>query len=228
MLKAVIFDVDGTLVDSNEWHIQAWQRAFRHFGKKVAHDAIQDQMGKGGDQLMPVFFTAEELERHGEEMQRLRVEMFMRDYLPRVRPFPRVRELFERIQADGLRIVLASSAKAPELERHIETLRIGPLIEAATSADDAEHSKPSPDIFQAALARLKGVKPDAAMVVGDTPYDVQAASKAGMKTIGLLSGRFSEDRLRANGVAAVYRDVADLLAHYDDSPLSRQSSGKPT
>ncbi|HYO63718.1 MAG TPA: HAD family hydrolase [Pyrinomonadaceae bacterium] len=221
MLKAVIFDVDGTLVDSNDLHVEAWREAFRCYGKEVAFEDVHGQMGKGGDQLMPVFCTKEELDEFGEELERRRVELFTSDYLPRVRPFPRVRELFERARAEGLRIALASSAKEEELEQHKKNLRIGDLLEAAASADDAERSKPHPDIFQAALEGLKGVAPAEAVVVGDTPYDVQAAAKAGMKTVGLLSGGFAEDVLRAAGAVAVYRDVSDLLEHYDESPLAR-------
>jgi HAD superfamily hydrolase (TIGR01509 family) len=224
LIKAVIFDVDGTLVDSNDLHVEAWREAFRCYGKEVGFDELHGQMGKGGDQLMPVFCTEAELERFGEELERRRVELFQSDYLPRVRPFPRVRELFERLKADGLQIALASSAKEDEVERHKESLRVGDLLEAATSADDAERSKPHPDIFEAALAGLKGVAPMEAVVVGDTPYDVQAAAKAGVRTIGLLSGGFTEKALREAGAVAVYQDVSDLLDKYDESPLARGRS----
>jgi HAD superfamily hydrolase (TIGR01509 family) len=178
-------------------------------------------MGKGGDQLMPVFCTEDELKQFGEELERRRVELFTSDYLPRVRPFPRVRELFERLKADGLQIALASSAKKEELEQHKKSLRVEDLLEAATSADDAERSKPHPDIFQAALDGLEGVAPQEALVVGDTPYDVQAAMKAGISTIGLLSGGFTEEALREAGAVAVYRDVSDLLGNYEESPLAQ-------
>jgi HAD superfamily hydrolase (TIGR01509 family) len=220
MIKAVIFDVDGTLVDSNDLHVMAWQEAFRGCGKEVAYEELHEQMGKGGDQLMPVFCSGEELERFGEELERSRTELFTRDYLPHVKPFPKVRELFERLEADGLSIALASSAKEEELERHKKTLEIADLLDAATSADDAERSKPHPDIFQAALAGLEGVKPEEAVVVGDTPYDAVAAAKAGMRAVGLLSGGFTEEELRAAGAVEIYEDVADLLARYDDSLLA--------
>ena len=220
MIKAVIFDVDGTLVDSNDLHVAAWREAFRCYGKEVSFEDVHGQMGKGGDQLMPVFCTDEELERFGGELEQRRVALFKSDYLPRVRPFPRVRELFERAKAGGLQIALASSAKEEELEQHKKSMGVGDLLGAATSADDAERSKPHPDIFQAALAGLKGVAPAEAVVVGDTPYDAQAAAKAGMRTVGLLSGGFTEEVLRGAGVVAVYRDVSDLLDHYDESPLS--------
>ncbi|HEX8634265.1 MAG TPA: HAD family phosphatase [Pyrinomonadaceae bacterium] len=223
MIKAVIFDVDGTLVDSNHLHVEAWREAFRGRGKEVAYEELHEQMGKGGDQLMPVFCSPEELDEFGEELERSRTELFAREYLPRVRPFPKVRELFERIKADGLALALASSAKEEELEQHKRSLRIEDLLEAATSADDAERSKPHPDIFQAALEGIGGVRPAEAIVVGDTPYDAIAAAKAGMRTVGLLSGGFTAEALRAAGAVEIYKDVADLLEHYDVSLLATGS-----
>jgi HAD superfamily hydrolase (TIGR01509 family) len=150
--------------------------------------------------------------------------LFTRDYLPHVRPFPKVRELFERIEADGLSIALASSAKEEELKRHKKALEIEDLLEAATSADDAERSKPHPDIFQAALAGMEGVRPEEAVVVGDTPYDAVAAGRAGMRAIGLLSGGFTEEELRAAGAVEIYEDVADLLERYAESLLAAEAA----
>jgi HAD superfamily hydrolase (TIGR01509 family) len=224
MPQAAIFDVDGTLVDTNELHVAAWREVFLRYGKDVDKDALRAQMGKGGDQLMPVFWPQEDLAKFGEEMQALRVEIFMRDYLPRSRPFPAVRQLFERIRRDGMRIALASSAKKPELEHHLESLGIGDLVEGATSADDAEHSKPAPDIFQAALGRLRGIVASQALVVGDSPFDVQAAARAGMGCIGVLSGGFAEAELRRAGAIAVYKDVAGLASEYDESPFAKESA----
>jgi len=224
VIKAVIFDVDGTLVDSNDLHVEAWQVAFKGCGKEVTYEELHEQMGKGGDQLMPVFCSREELDKFGEELERSRAELFATDYLPRVRPFPKVRELFERIKADGPAIALASSAREEELEQHKRNLRIEDLLEAATSADDAERSKPHPDIFQAALAGIKGVAPAEAVVVGDTPYDALAAAKAGMRTIGLLSGGFTAEALRAAGAGEIYEDVADLLERYEESLLGAKAA----
>lgn len=224
MIKAAIFDVDGTLVDSNDLHVEAWREVFRCYGKELTFDDVHGQMGKGGDQLMPVFCSEEELGEFGEELEQRRGELFKSDFLPRVRPFPRVRELFERLKADGLQVALATSAKEEELEQHKKSLRVEDLLAAATSADDAERSKPHPDIFQAALAGLEGVAPDEAVVVGDTPYDVQAAAKAGIQTIGLLSGGFMEEALREAGAVAVYRDVSDLLDNYEESPLAASAA----
>jgi HAD superfamily hydrolase (TIGR01549 family) len=226
-IEAVIFDIDGTLVDSNDLHVDAWRVAFRRYGKDLTRAEIHAQIGKGGDQLIPVFLTREELARFGEALERYRVELFIRDYLPRAEPFPRVRALFERIREDGMRIALASSAKKTELEHHLKKLGVEDLIEASTSADDAEHSKPCPDIFEAALERVQ-CRADAALVIGDSPYDIQAASKAGMRTIAFLSGGFSEEQLRAEGATAVYRDAADLLQRYDESPLRQPVMFEPS
>jgi HAD superfamily hydrolase (TIGR01509 family) len=222
VIKAVIFDVDGTLVDSVDLHARAWQEALARFGKQVEYERVRSQIGKGGDQLMPVFLSKEELDEFGEELEKHRGELFKREYLSRVKAFPSVRELFERIRQDGKQIALASSAKQDELSAYKRIANIEDLVEEETSSDDAEKSKPYPDIFEAALARLDDIKPSEAIVVGDTPYDAEAAGKAGIKTIGFLCGGFPEEDLRAAGCIRIYRDAADLLAHYDSSPLAAQ------
>ncbi|HEX7314879.1 MAG TPA: HAD family hydrolase [Pyrinomonadaceae bacterium] len=221
MIKAVIFDVDGTLVDSVDLHARAWQEAFAHFGKHFDFERVRYQIGKGGDQLMPVFLSEEELDEFGEELEEYRGALFKREYLPRVKAFNAVRELFQRVKAEGLQTALASSARSEELKTYKKLARIEDLVEEETSADDAEKSKPHPDIFEAALERLDDTRPSEAVVVGDTPYDAEAASKAGLKTIGLLSGGFPEEDLRAAGCVRIYKDAADLLANYDASPLAK-------
>ncbi len=219
MPKAVIFDIDGTLVDSVDLHASAWVDTFRHFGLDVSHDAVRSQIGKGGDQLMPVFVPREMLQERGEEIEKFRSDLFKREYLPKVRAFPGVRELFERIRAAGQTVVLASSCKEDELEHYEEIAGVKDLVQAATTSSDAERSKPHPDIFQAALERIAPVTAAEAVVVGDSPYDAEAAAKAGLRTVGVLCGGFPEKDLRAAGCVAVYRDPEDLLRHYDRSPL---------
>jgi HAD superfamily hydrolase (TIGR01509 family) len=220
MIRAVIFDIDGTLVDSVDLHATAWQAAFRQFGHDLPFERIRSQIGKGGDQLMPALLPKPEVERRGEEIEKYRLDLFRREYLPHVKAFPAVRELFERIKADGRRLALASSAKGQELAHYKRVAQIEDLVDTETSADDAEQSKPHPDIFQAALDRLGGIDPADVLVVGDTPYDARAAAKAGLRTIGLLCGGWPEEELRKAGCIAIDRDPADLLRQYDRSPLA--------
>lgn len=220
MFEAVIFDVDGTLIDSVDHHARSWQETLRHFGFDLPFERIRQQIGKGADQLMPALLPQEVVDRQGPEIEAHRLELFKREYLPQVRPFPAVRELFERLLADDKRIALATSAKADELTAYEKMLDIANLFDAETSADDANRSKPHPDIFEVALGRIGPVERERVVVVGDTPYDAQAASRAGLRTVGLLSGGFPEEQLRESGCFAIYRDPADLLARYEDSPLA--------
>ena len=220
MAKAVIFDVDGTLVDSVDLHAQAWRDAFADWGFEFDLKRIRDQIGKGGDQLLPVFLTPEQIEEHGKKLEEHRGHILKERYLHQIQPFPSVPALFRRILDDGRRVALASSAKGDELQFYKERAGIADLIHAETSSSDAERSKPHPDIFQAALERL-GLSPADAVVVGDTPYDAEAAGKAGVRTIGLMCGGWTEAQLRDAGCVAVFRDPADLLARYDESPIVR-------
>ena len=224
MIEAVIFDVDGTLIDTVDYHARAWLWALARHGHDVPFEDIRGQIGKGGDQLLPVFLTPEEIDHFGEKMSDERGAFFKEQYLQQVRAFPMVRELFERIKADGKKIVLASSAKEEELEKYEKIAKIDDLIGESTSSDDAEKSKPHPDIFHAALAKLGGIDPSRAIVVGDTPWDAIAAAKAGIPTIGVLCGGFSEADLRAAGCVAIFAGPADLLARYDESPLGTQAN----
>jgi HAD superfamily hydrolase (TIGR01549 family) len=220
MPNAVIFDVDGTLVDSVDLHARAWQDAFHEFGHDLDFAKIRAQIGKGGDQLLPVFLSQEEIDEIGEQLQKRRADIFKERYLAQVRPFPMVRELFERLIGAGKRIALASSAKQDELQTYKDIANIADLLDTETSSDDADKSKPHPDIFQAALKRLDGMAPDQVIAVGDTPYDAEAAGKAAIRTIGFLCGGWSEEDLKKAGCVAVYDGPADLLARFDDSPLA--------
>ncbi len=219
MVDAVIFDIDGTLVDSVDLHAESWQAAFEHFGKQVQLEDVRRQIGKGADQLMPVFLSQKELNDFGAALDNYRNQLFKRDYLPRVRGFPKVRELFQQLRQDHKRIVLASSAKGDEIEAYKRISGIDDLIQSETSSDDTDRSKPHPDIFAAALGRLGGALDGAVVVVGDTPYDAEAARKLNLDTIGLLCGGWSREALRAAGCLAVYSDPADLLAQYERSPF---------
>ena len=152
-------------------------------------------------------------------MEKYRGDLFKHEYLSQVRAFPQVRALFERVKRDDKKLALASSAKEDELKTYKKIARIEDLVEEETSADDAEKSKPHPDIFEAALAKLGDVPKSNVIVVGDTPYDAEAAGKIDLRTIGVLCGGFPEAELRAAGCTDIYRDPAELLARYDESPL---------
>jgi HAD superfamily hydrolase (TIGR01509 family) len=176
---AVLFDVDGTLVDSNRLHAAAWQVAFREFGFDLSVEEIHHHIGKGGDNLIPSLLPSGLSNSQQERIETFRSQLFRRDYLPRVVPFPGVRSLFERLRANNIRIVLATSAHRSELDFHKGLIGCEDLIDEATSRDDVGHSKPCPDIFEAALRKLTPLPKEEAMVVGDSPWDVKAAGRAG-------------------------------------------------
>jgi len=223
-MRTVIFDIDGTLVDSVDVHAKAWQEALRHFGHDVSFLDVRRQIGKGGDKLLPVFLSEKKLAKFGKQLEEYRAKIFKRDYLHLIKPFPCVRELFQCLLGNGARIGLASSAKAEEVEYYKKLAGIDDLIHAETSFDDVEESKPAPDIFAAALERLGNPNPREAIAVGDTPYDAQAGGKIGLRTVGVLCGGFPENDLRAAGCIAIYKDPCDLLAHYAESPLAEQTA----
>jgi HAD superfamily hydrolase (TIGR01509 family) len=220
MIRAVIFDVDGTLVDSVDLHARAWQQALARFGRQESYDKVRAQIGKGGDQLMPVFLSEEELERFGEALSAFRSELFTERFLPQVRPLPGVRPLFERLRQGGRRIALASSAPRAEIEHYVELLGIEGLIDGFTTADEVDRSKPHPDVFARALALLGIEDPAEVIAVGDSPFDAEAASRLGVPCIGLRSGGFSGEDLRAAGCIALYEDPSELAARLDESPLA--------
>lgn len=219
MIRAAIFDLDGTLVDSNELHVQAWQETFRHFGKEIPLPRLREQVGKGGDQYLPVFLTEVEMREIGKRVDEFRGKIFKKKYLPLVRPFSRVRELFERLRNDGKKVALASSGKTDEVDHYQKLLGIEGLVDGQTTADDVVHSKPKADVFIAALRLLGHLSPGEAVAIGDTPYDIEAAKKIDLATISLLCGGFPEEDLRDAGAIAIFRDPADLLDRYYQSPL---------
>jgi phosphoglycolate phosphatase-like HAD superfamily hydrolase len=212
-IKAVLFDVDGTLVDSVELHARSWQEALARFGVDVELEAVTAQIGKGGDKLIAAFVPAERRAAIEDELSRYRGELFKRDYLPRVRGFPGVRELFLRLQGDGKRLILASSAKDDELAELKRRAGIEDLIDGKVSSDDAERSKPDHDIFQAALAKA-GCPVERVVVVGDSPWDAVAARRAGLRSVGVRCGGFPERVLVEAGFGVIHDDPAALLVAY--------------
>ena len=221
-MRAVIFDIDGTLLDSVDLHAQAWVEAFAHFGVEVSLEEARRQIGKGGDKLLRVFLDEGRAAREGETIETYRSALFERDYLPSVKPFPAVRALLERVRAEGQRVALGSSGKKSEVEHYQKILGIADLVDAVTNSDDVDRSKPDPDIFDAVLGKLPGVSASEAFVVGDTPYDAEAAAKVGIAPIGMLCGGFPEAELSSAGFIAIYRDPQDLLDGFDRSPLARR------
>ena len=224
-MKAAIFDIDGTSVDSVDLHAKAWQKAFAHFGHDFPFHRIRTQIGKGGDQLMPVFLSEEDLKAEEEDLDKYRGKLFREEYLPQVKGFPQVRELFQRLMADGWKLALASSATGKDLQDYKKIAHIGDLLDTETSSDDADKSKPHPDIFQAAMDRLGKIQPRDCIVVGDSPYDAEAAAKAGIRSVGFLCGGFPEAELRGAGFESLYEGTADLLGNYEESVFFEE---KPT
>jgi HAD superfamily hydrolase (TIGR01509 family) len=218
--RAALFDVDGTLVDTNDLHASAWREAFLNFGLDKPIEEIRWQVGKGGDNFIPSLFP-DLGDAQRAQIEDFRSELFKRDYLPRATPFPGVRALFERLTEEGIGIVLASSSHAEEVAYHLSLIGCADLVSATTSKDDVEHSKPCPDIFAAALARMAPLGADEVAVVGDTPWDAEAAGKLGVRTVGFRSGGFPDDALAEAGACELYDGPADLLARFDGSVFGR-------
>ncbi len=216
--RAVILDVDGTLVDSNDAHAAAWIDALREAGRDVPFEKVRRLIGMGGDKLVPEVVGLAEDTPEGKRIAERRKEIFKTRYLPDLGPFPDTDKLLHRMHETGLKLVVASSAAADELEQLLEIAGATDLVEKRTSSSDAEHSKPDPDIVQVALESA-GVDPSEAIMLGDTPYDIQAATKAGVRLVAVRCGGWDDDDLK--GAIAIYDAPADLLAHYDTSPFAR-------
>lgn len=219
-IKAVLFDIDGTLVDSNDQHVIAWERVFRDAGTSFDRQVIHDQIGKGADMLVPTLLPDSD-EDAQEKLGEAHGEVFKAEFLDQVKPFPGAHDLLARVHAEGRQVVLASSASKAELDHYLDLLDTRDLVAATTSADDVENTKPAPDIFATALKKVAPLGPDEVVVVGDTPYDIEAAGKCGIAAVALRSGKFADDALRRAGATVIYDDVAALLADYENSPLAR-------
>lgn len=223
-LRGVLLDVDGTLIDSNDAHASAWVEALREHGYEVSFARVRRMIGMGGDKLLPAAAGIDADSPLGEAINEHRGRIFLERYLPTVRPFPCVRALLERMRADHLSLVVASSAQPEELEPLLARAGVADLIEARATSGDAARSKPDPDIVRAALDR-SGLSPQDVVLVGDTPYDIEAASKAQVPTIALRCGGWGDEDLR--GAIAVYDDPADLLADYETSPVGQSIKKHP-
>lgn len=218
-VRAAILDIDGTLLDSNDAHARAFLEAAEELGLEVPpFDEVWRRIGKGGDKLIPEVWGFEQDSEPGRRLDGRKGEIFRERFLPGLEPTRGARALLQRIRDDGLKLVVATSASEDDLHGLLERAGVRDLIEDATSADEVEESKPDPDIVHAALEDA-GFPPGQVVMLGDTPYDVEAATRAGVAVVAVRCGGWDDEGLA--GAAAVYEDPADLLERYDESPLGR-------
>lgn len=214
--KGVLLDIDGTLVDSNDAHTRAWLEAFERNGYQCDYNQVRRLIGMGADQLLPAAVEVEKDSPAGKKLSDDWKEIFESKYLPKLQPFPGSRALIEAMKNHGLKLAVASSSEKGMLQKLLKLAGVDSLIDEETSADDAGKSKPSPDIVQAALDRLK-LEPGEALMLGDTPYDIEAARKLGVGTVAVRCGGWDDRGLK--GAVAIYNDPTDLRQHLAESPF---------
>ena len=208
-LRGVLLDIDGTLLDSNDAHAQSWVDIFTRHRFGIPFDRVRPLIGKGGDKLLPELTGIDAESPRGKALSDERRKRFLEDYLPKLQPTRGARPLVEVLQAQGMRIVIATSSGEKELGALLEQAGVADLVRRATSSDDGA-SKPDPDIVRAALAEGK-LAANEAVLVGDTPYDIEAATRGGVKTIALRCGGWWDDKA-LGGALAIYDDPAALAA----------------
>lgn len=221
MIKAILCDIDGTLVQSNWLHAEAWQIAFGAMGIHLEVEDVRRQIGKGGDELIPVFVPWWKREIVEEPLKAFRKEVFNQEFMQRVQPLPGARDFLVHCKQRGIKVALSSSANKEELEVYKKIVGMEDLIDEQTSASDANRAKPHPDIFEATLKRL-GLKTSECLALGDTPYDAESAGKAGLRTIGVETGGWTREELQAAACVEVYSSVAELLERFDESAIVRE------
>jgi HAD superfamily hydrolase (TIGR01509 family) len=214
--EAVLFDVDGTLIDSNDAHARAWVAALAEAGIQVPFERIRPLIGQGGDRILPAVAGLSDEEEPGKTIAARRSALFEERELGGIGPQPGAKALLEAVRARGARVVVATSAKRDELDGLLARADLGPLVDVATTSDDADSSKPAPDIVHSALKKA-GVAPEAAVFVGDTRWDVEAARNAGVACVALRCGGMDPASLA--GADAVYEDPAELLGALDRPPF---------
>ncbi|GEB45063.1 haloacid dehalogenase [Microbacterium testaceum] len=220
MADTAIFDVDGTLVDTNYQHALAWYRAFRRFDVVLPIWRIHRAIGMGGDQLV-ASLTGDDVEKdHGEALRDAWTEEF-EPFLGEVKPFDGAHDLLVEVKKRGFQVVLASSGKSDHVEHFLDLVDARDLADAWTTSDDVQASKPAPDLVETALDRVPG---SSGIMIGDSPWDAIAAAKADMATIAVRTGGFSAEELRDAGASRVFDSLRDLIAGLDDTPLARPRS----
>jgi HAD superfamily hydrolase (TIGR01509 family) len=208
-VTVVLFDIDGTLVDSNDAHARAWVDVFAERGYQVEFERVRPLIGMGSDKLLPSVSGIDPESAEGQALSERRKAVFKERYLPQLRPTAGAHDLVAALHDAQLTLVVATSAKAEEVQPLLEVAGAADLFDAAGSGDDVDRSKPDPDIVHAALER-SGRQPGEAVMIGDTPYDIDAAAKAGVRCIALRCGGWWDDRDLA-GAALIADDPADLL-----------------
>ena len=214
-LKGVLLDIDGTLIFSNEAHARAFADAAAQLGVKSDLEKIRRLIGMGGDKLIPEAFGLDSESPLGKQLAGLKLEIFRERYLSTLQPTPGARALLSRFLRDRLKLVVATSAAEEEAEQLLKQAGVNDLVADIASSDDAESSKPDPDILQAALKDMKESK-DAVVMLGDTPYDVEAARRAGIRIIAVRTGGWTDRELE--GAYLICDDPADVLCHYAQLP----------
>jgi HAD superfamily hydrolase (TIGR01509 family) len=217
-LRGALLDVDGTLLDSNGAHASAWADVLADAGYNIRPEHVRPLVGMGGDKVVPILTGFDHESPQGKRLSQRKKAVFEQKYLPHLRPTPGARQLLEHMLREGLTLVIATSAGGDELRGLLERSGVADLIHDATSTGDVDSSKPDPDVIGAALRR-GGLTANEVVMLGDTPYDIAAAAKIGVPTIALRCGGWWDD-LALGGAVAIYNDPADLLAQYDESPLS--------
>jgi HAD superfamily hydrolase (TIGR01509 family) len=219
LLQGVIFDIDGTLVDSNDAHAQSWVDTFVEAGYDVPFETVRPLIGMGGDKLLPKTIGIRHDSEEGKKLGKRRSEIFRKKYLPTLRPLDGSRALVQRIRSDGLTPIVATSAKEEELTGLLKAAEVADLMEEKATASDAKRSKPDPDIVEAAIEE-SGIAARSLIMIGDTPYDIEAAGKAKVRIIAFRSGGWSDDAL--GGAKEIYDGPADLLANYETSLIGQE------
>jgi HAD superfamily hydrolase (TIGR01509 family) len=218
--RTVILDVDGTLVDTNYHHALAWYRAFRQAGLVLPVWRIHRHIGMGGDQLIRALCGEDIEKERGDEIRAAEKPLYL-SLIEEVEPFDGARDLIADLKERGHTVVLASSAKENELDHYLDVLAARDLADDWTTSADVEATKPAPDLVHAALAKAGGADADAGVMLGDSTWDCEAAARAGVETVALLTGGYSEEELREAGAVAVFESIADLRAALDETPLAR-------